>query len=586
MAERALARRWSNVSLRAKITGVTVFILTLGLIVAGAGTLSFLRPQLIAQQNAILQQLQRDPTPALAEGADVNELERSDVLFAADTYYVAVIDAEGNVLYDNYRGMDQPSAPVVPVIPADRAQELVDSTLTLNDSETDATWSAVLTPIASTTTPNQASGYMLIASSTENIDAVIARYRTIFTGFGIAVILLGAALTRILVTNTFEPLSEVERTAGEIANGDFAQRIHVSSEQTEVGRLGTSLNIMLDRLDDSLAERTRTIEQMRRFVGDASHELRTPLVSVRGYAELYRMGGLQTDEDVAQAMERIEKEAIRMGSLVEDLLALARLDERKPLEMTEVNLLPLARDAALDAMAQAPDRTVTVIYDGSVDAGSNRASASQGTSGARQGAGGAGGAGMTSSADDGPNPASGAIALAGATLARIRSLAGRFAPGQSVSVNREEPTVDAELKSMSEHDAARLQCSPIVIGDENKIRQVINNLIGNALRYTPEGSPLEVAITPRPFEKTARIEVVDHGEGIPEQIRHKIFERFWRADTSRNRETGGSGLGLAIVSSIVAAHQGRVSAHETPGGGATFRVDLPLAEAAFHRDET
>ena len=73
------------------------------------------------------------------------------------------------------------------------------------------------------------------------------------------------------------------------------------------------------------------------------------------------------------------------------------------------------------------------------------------------------------------------------------------------------------------------------------------------------------------------IEVVDHGEGIPPQIREKIFQRFWRADTSRTRETGGSGLGLAIVSSIVAAHNGVVDVVETPGGGATFRVSLPLA---------
>ena len=72
------------------------------------------------------------------------------------------------------------------------------------------------------------------------------------------------------------------------------------------------------------------------------------------------------------------------------------------------------------------------------------------------------------------------------------------------------------------------------------------------------------------------LEVVDHGEGIPPQIREKIFQRFWRADTSRTRETGGSGLGLAIVSSIVAAHQGTVEVDETPGGGATFRVSLPL----------
>jgi two-component system OmpR family sensor kinase len=75
------------------------------------------------------------------------------------------------------------------------------------------------------------------------------------------------------------------------------------------------------------------------------------------------------------------------------------------------------------------------------------------------------------------------------------------------------------------------------------------------------------------------VDIVDHGDGIPPQIREKIFQRFWRADSSRTRETGGSGLGLAIVSSIVAAHHGTVQALETPGGGATFRVTLPLMDA-------
>jgi two-component system OmpR family sensor kinase len=72
------------------------------------------------------------------------------------------------------------------------------------------------------------------------------------------------------------------------------------------------------------------------------------------------------------------------------------------------------------------------------------------------------------------------------------------------------------------------------------------------------------------------ISVVDHGEGIPPQLREKIFQRFWRADTSRTRDTGGSGLGLAIVAGIVANHNGHVEVLETPGGGATFRVSLPL----------
>src|SRR5690606_8814143 len=89
--------------------------------------------------------------------------------------------------------------------------------------------------------------------------------------------------------------------------------------------------------------------------------LRTPLVTVRGYAELYRMGALPSPDEVGQAMDRIEKEAVRMGGLVEDLLELARLDEAKPLQLAPVDLLPLARDAALDAMASAPERTVTVV---------------------------------------------------------------------------------------------------------------------------------------------------------------------------------------------------------------------------------
>lgn len=73
------------------------------------------------------------------------------------------------------------------------------------------------------------------------------------------------------------------------------------------------------------------------------------------------------------------------------------------------------------------------------------------------------------------------------------------------------------------------------------------------------------------------IAVIDHGEGVPPQIREKIFQRFWRADTSRTRETGGSGLGLSIVASVVEALHGSIGVFETPGGGATFRVGFPLA---------
>src|SRR5690606_12791433 len=194
-----------------------------------------------------------------------------------------------------------------------------------------------------------------------DVDATITRYGLIFFLFAVAVVLLGAAVTQLLVTSTFTPLRDVERTAARFAAGDYNQRLGGATPNTEVGRLNRSLNAMLARIDLALADRQRAVEQMRRFVGDASHELRTPLVSLRGYAELYRMGALQNPEDVAQAMDRIEREAIRMGGLVEDLLELARLDEPRTVERAPVDLLPIAQDAALDASASAPQRRITVV---------------------------------------------------------------------------------------------------------------------------------------------------------------------------------------------------------------------------------
>ncbi len=119
----------------------------------------------------------------------------------------------------------------------------------------------------------------------------------------------------------------------------------------------------------------------------------------------------------------------------------------------------------------------------------------------------------------------------------------------------------------------------MVLGDENRIRQVVTNLLGNARRFTADDSPIELRVGVDARARMGWIEIVDHGEGVPDQIKDKIFQRFWRADTSRTRETGGSGLGLSIVASIVEALHGSVDVVDTPGGGATFRVAFPLADA-------
>jgi two-component system OmpR family sensor kinase len=110
--------------------------------------------------------------------------------------------------------------------------------------------------------------------------------------------------------------------------------------------------------------------------------------------------------------------------------------------------------------------------------------------------------------------------------------------------------------------------------NEGQIRQVLVNLIENAKRFSEPKSEIQIAIGQK-AEGEVILEVIDHGEGIPKQLREKIFERFYRADNSRNRDTGGTGLGLAIVKEIVSLHKGRIEVKETKGGGATFRVKLP-----------
>jgi len=547
----SLTERWSRTSLRSKITGVTVLMLTLGLLVSGIGTMAMLRQYVVQQVDA---RLQTEAQTAL-NGYSAASLAKGSAEGVPSDYFVALYDESGELRDRTWRDRSSQDLPVITgPLDLQTVTRLDGEIQTFYNANHDTEFHAVAVPFV--ISPQGTYGTLLMAVSLKPTENTMATYLTIFLGFGVGVVLVGALLTRLLVTTTFAPLREVERTAAAIADGDFSQRLGGATPNTEVGRLNRSLNTMLNRIDRAFKDRARTIDQMRRFVGDASHELRTPLVSVRGYAELYRMGALQTPEDVAQAMERIEKEAIRMGGLVEDLLELARLDETKPLALAEVDLMPLARDAALDAMASSPGRRVTVVspprgdvFDSTEISDADSAMIPRPVN------------------EPGTQPATGTgsltspITFAGATLARLRT--------------RKPRRADAPAARPAPPSAAAVPA--VVMAEENKIRQVITNLMGNALRFSQPDSPVELEVSVDRRNQRASIAVVDHGEGIPPQIRDKIFQRFWRADTSRARETGGSGLGLAIVASIVASHNGTVEVLDTPGGGATFRVWLPLA---------
>jgi two-component system OmpR family sensor kinase len=332
-----------------------------------------------------------------------------------------------------------------------------------------------------------------------------------------------ALLGFAVVQANLQPLVEIEETAGEIARGHLNRRVPERDPRTEIGSLGHSLNTMLSQIEtafhareESEAAAHQSEERMRRFIADASHELRTPLTAIRGFAEYYRQrGGLiphwdrrapggerqaaamagLTPDDLDRIMQRVEKEAARMGLLVEDLLLLARLDQQRPLARKPIDLLSLAADAVHDARMLAPARTISLIV----------------------------------------------------------------APGAAF----------------------------LVVGDEPRLRQVIGNLMSNALTHTPDGTPIEVSIgsgilDPRVKDSAPAVilDVIDHGPGMTPDQAHRVFERFYRADQARTRATGGSGLGLAIVNSLVAAHGGVASVRTAPGRGATFRVTLPLAPEA------
>jgi two-component system OmpR family sensor kinase len=210
------------------------------------------------------------------------------------------------------------------------------------------------------------SGTLIVAIPLRDMSEAL--HRLLFVELIVALgVLLGlAVLAWWVVKLGLRPLEDMQQTAGAIAAGDLSRRVEIVDEHTEVGRLGLALNEMMQRIQTAFEARAASEARLRRFVGDASHELRTPLTSIRGYAELFRRGASDRPEDLAKAMRRIEEEANRMGSLVDDMLLLARLDQGRPLERQPVDLTRITRDAVDDARAVAPNRPIDYSPNGAI----------------------------------------------------------------------------------------------------------------------------------------------------------------------------------------------------------------------------
>jgi two-component system OmpR family sensor kinase len=195
--------------------------------------------------------------------------------------------------------------------------------------------------------------------SLADVDASLRSARQVLLLGGLLVIAAAAAVVWATVRQGLRPIDGMITTAERIAAGDLTERTPVPDPNTEVGHLGTALNTMLDHIETAMGAKSASEARLRRFVADASHELRTPLTSIRGYAELYRQGATDSDA-VALGMARIEREATRMGELVEDLLLLARLDQGQQLRREPVDLAAVVDDAVEAAKVVEPDRRIVV----------------------------------------------------------------------------------------------------------------------------------------------------------------------------------------------------------------------------------
>jgi two-component system OmpR family sensor kinase len=206
----------------------------------------------------------------------------------------------------------------------------------------------------------------VVGLSLDEVESTVARIRLVQVLGTLAVLAALALVSWWVLRLGVHPIEDMAVTADAIAAGDLSRRVDHPGAGTEAGRLGIAFNAMLERISLAFREREASEERVRRFAADASHELRTPLTSILGYAELWRAGGLREDAQLADAMGRVEQEGRRMAALVEDLLLLARLDQKRTPERAPVALDRLVDEAVRDARAVEPDRPIDVRSTGVV----------------------------------------------------------------------------------------------------------------------------------------------------------------------------------------------------------------------------
>ena len=274
-------------------------------------------------------------------------------------YFIARTGPNGGALVavgSRLRSTDRPVPVLDPTQIAERAAPASQARPFTVDAENgDGSWRLVAVR-------SGRAGTLVIGASLVEVDATVRRIRLVQVLGTLAVLSTLGLVSWWVLRLGVHPIEDMAVTADAIAAGDLSRRVDHPGEETEVGRLGVALNTMLERIQEAFRAREASEERVRRFAADASHELRTPLTSILGYAELWRAGGLRGEGELEDAMARTEQEGRRMAGLVEDLLLLARLDQRRAPERAPVRLDRIVDDAVRDARVVEPDRPIS--YEG------------------------------------------------------------------------------------------------------------------------------------------------------------------------------------------------------------------------------
>ena len=479
MRSRKLNNDWANSSLRNRLTIGVLVLSAIGFVGAGVGSQALLRNYLIHQVDDQLLSVvagtqERLDRAGIARDADGDEERSAQTVTPLNrvptSISVTVLDPFGNL---------------VGGIGGDfNSNQITDYVKGLLPGQVAAYGSKPFTieapgadfRVATTVLPSSL-GSVIVAQSLADFDKTTHQIAIVFLLIGGLVLLFLAFASRQVIKVGMRPLERIEETAEKIAAGDLSARLENYEPDTEVGRLSTSLNIMLSRIEEAFDARMQSEDKLRRFVADASHELRTPLTAIRGFAELHRQGAVPDGEKTNELIARIEKESKRMGYLVEDLLMLARMDQSRELVIADVDLSALLQEAVTSAQAAGPEHTITT------------------------------------------NIASGITTK----------------------------------------------------GDADKIYQVVTNLLANARAHTPAGSAITVTVAKDGADSL--VTIADNGPGLSAEDQARIFERFYRVDASRQRNSkDGSGLGLSIVDAVMRAHGGDVTVASELGKGAAFTL--------------